>query len=311
MHADMRSQLTLLLFCYSREYFRIQAYTDRPFKKGKIHLSAPHMYATVLEALDLRAGKSFLNVGSGSGYLSCLAAFLLGEEGVSHGVEICESVYEFSKERAKLWHTKLSNNPHAPHTTMIAMDGVSFVNANCFDIDVLSAVSTFKYDRIYVGAGCPDSRKEFFLSMLADDGILVVPINEKNQMLSIRKFFGRVFSIKPISNVNFAPLVDTAVRPDEEEMLQELATQEGKTLGSDIETSILKVQSAPSASSFIIHPIAAPVSAFAGSTAAIGSNRGSMEAQHRVITHRVRLPPLGKTFSLITCFGVSQPITAR
>lgn len=263
-------------------------------------MSAPHMYATVLEALDLKAGKSFLNVGSGSGYLSCLAAFLLGEEGVSHGVEICESVYEFSKERAKLWHHKLSNNPDAPKgLATIAVDGISFVNANCFDIDVLSAVSTFKYDRIYVGAGCPDSRKEFFLSMLADDGILVVPINEKNQMLSIRKFFGRVYSIKPISNVNFAPLVDTAVRPDEAEMLQELATQEGKSLGSEIETSILKVQSAPSASSFIIHPIAGPVSAFAGSTSAMGHSGGSAEALRRATTQRVRLPPLGKKLVLI------------
>lgn len=266
------------------------------------------MYATVLEALDLKAGKSFLNVGSGSGYLSCLAACLLGEEGVSHGVEICDSVCEFSKERAKVWHAKLSNNL-PQEAKIIAIDGISFVNANCFDIDVLSAVSTFKYDRIYVGAGCPDSRKEFFLSMLADDGILVVPINEKNQMLSIRKFFGRVYSIKPISNVNFAPLVDTSVRPDEEVMLQELAAQEGKSLSGDIESSILKVQSAPSASSFIIHPVppaSAPASAFGGrhatssattsstSTAGVSAAGGvAGVGAYKTAAHRVRLPPLG------------------
>lgn len=262
------------------------------------------MYATVLQALDLKAGKSFLNVGSGSGYLSCLAAYLLGEEGVSHGVEICEAVCEFSKERAKLWHAKLSNSTSLPpNYTSIAVDGISFVNANCFDIDVLSAVSTFKYDRIYVGAGCPDSRKEFFLSMLADDGILVVPINERNQMLSIRKFYGRVYSIKPISNVNFAPLVDTAVRPDEEEMLQELAAQEVKSLSCDIETSILKVQNAPSASSFIIHPIAAPISALANPGHSPGHSAGPSATASTApaaawstawVTHRVRLPSLGK-----------------
>jgi hypothetical protein len=37
------------------------------------------MYVSVLTALDLQPGMAFLNVGSGSGYLSCLAACLLGK----------------------------------------------------------------------------------------------------------------------------------------------------------------------------------------------------------------------------------------
>lgn len=218
------------------------------------------MYITVLKALELNAGKSFLNVGSGSGYLSCLAASLLGEEGVSHGVEISEGACQFSREKAKEWHAKLSSDRQAAGgdsspSSIISLDGISFVHANCFDLDVLNTVNTMKYDRIYVGAGCPESRKEFFLSMLADNGIMVVPINEKNQMLSIRKFYGRVYSLKPISNVNFAPLLDTAVRPDEEALLHELAALEGGVcLGGDIQQSILKVKAAPASASFIIHP---------------------------------------------------------
>ena len=284
------------------------------------------MYVTVLEELDLKSGKSFLNVGSGSGYLSCLAAFLLGREGVSHGVEISEFTCNFSRERAKAWHTRLINNlnatPGGSQASIIAPDGISFVNANCFDIDVLSTVNTFKYDRIYIGAGCPDSRKEFFLSMLADNGILVVPINERNQMLSIRKFCGRVYSVRPISNVNFAPLIETSIRVDEEEILSELAIREGgKSLSGDIEKSIQKVQAAPSSSSFIIHPIAAPVSTMrmpsssASSTALVPSTQASSMLSTAMVSvnagaglvgqvpatnitsstvQRIRLPPLGK-----------------
>jgi protein-L-isoaspartate O-methyltransferase len=274
------------------------------------------MYVTVLEALDLQSGKSFLNVGSGSGYLSCLAAYLLGEEGVSHGVEISEQTCAFSRERAKAWHMKVlrqfevgSGQPGG----VIPADGISFVHANCFDLDVLSAANTLKYDRIYVGAGCPDARKEFFLSMLADNGVLVVPINEKNQMLSIRKFCGRVFSAKPISNVNFAPLLDTTVRPDEQDILGELAAHEGLTLRGDLQECIRRVQAAPSSASFIIHPLAAPVTAMAAPLASPPSSSAPSPTTGTAqvaggggaglsfnVVRRVRLPPLG-TFAPAGC----------
>ena len=56
------------------------AYTDQPLKEGNVHISAPHIYGSVLEALDLQPNKSlrFLNAGSGTGYLTCIAASILG-----------------------------------------------------------------------------------------------------------------------------------------------------------------------------------------------------------------------------------------
>jgi protein-L-isoaspartate O-methyltransferase len=56
------------------------AYADQPVKEGNVHLSAPHIYGSVLEALELHPNTSlsFLNAGSGSGYLTCLAATVLG-----------------------------------------------------------------------------------------------------------------------------------------------------------------------------------------------------------------------------------------
>jgi protein-L-isoaspartate O-methyltransferase len=41
-------------------------------------MSAPNIYFTALKAMDLKQGLSFLNVGSGTGFLSCLVAAIVG-----------------------------------------------------------------------------------------------------------------------------------------------------------------------------------------------------------------------------------------
>lgn len=61
------------------------AYHDRPIREGRVHLSAPHMYAAVVETLELKPGQSFLNLGSGSGYLSHIVAALITPVSVPDG----------------------------------------------------------------------------------------------------------------------------------------------------------------------------------------------------------------------------------
>lgn len=55
------------------------AYRDSAWQSDKIHLSAPCVYATVLEYLELKPGNKFLNIGSGIGYFSTVAGLLLGK----------------------------------------------------------------------------------------------------------------------------------------------------------------------------------------------------------------------------------------
>ncbi|RYY72325.1 hypothetical protein EON63_21070, partial [archaeon] len=78
--------------------------------------------------------------------------------------------------------------PHTPYHT-----------GNCFGLD---NTHTIRYDRIYVGAGVPENRQEFFFHLLSEGGILVMPIHESNTMVKVRKVYGRIYTQVPITSVH-------------------------------------------------------------------------------------------------------------
>ncbi|KAL3115748.1 hypothetical protein niasHT_007753 [Heterodera trifolii] len=182
---------------------REHAYKDTAWKSptgdpGFFHMSAPCIYASVLENLDLDAGMSFLNIGSGTGYLSSMVGFIIGEKGISHGVELYQNVTEFAND----------------HISVIQQSGEASVFDWCTPIyetgNAFQIEAQMKYDRIYCGALVPDSHRSYFCSFLKVGGVLILPFGHVLQRI-VRKSEIE-FLTRDISTVTFSHLIP--VNPD-------------------------------------------------------------------------------------------------
>ncbi|XP_030624890.1 protein-L-isoaspartate O-methyltransferase domain-containing protein 2 [Chanos chanos] len=180
---------------YYLEEYRDNAYKDLAWRHGNLHLSAPCIYSEVMEALDLRPGLSFLNLGSGTGYLSTMVGLILGPFGVNHGVELHADVIEYAKQ--KLHHFIKTSESF----DKFEFCEPSFVEGNCLEIPPDSR----QYDRVYCGAGVQKEYENYMKNLLKVGGILVLPLEEK--LTKITRTGQSTWETKKIIAVTFAPLV--------------------------------------------------------------------------------------------------------
>lgn len=159
-----------------------RAYANVPVRIGNFHLSAPFIYGVALEALGVRRGVRFINVGSGTGYLSSIVAVLLGGTGTNHGVEARDELVGFARRR---------------------VPSAEFLLGNALSLDPVS--SRGAYDRVFVGAGCDAARASHFALLLKVGGVLVGPV--ENELLRIERFSTHVFSSATLMSVKFSPLL--------------------------------------------------------------------------------------------------------
>ena len=145
------------------------AYKDLAWKHGNIHLSAPCIYSQVLESLELKEGLSFLNLGSGTGYLSTMVGLIIGSNGINHGIELFEDVVQFAEEKLANF---LKTNPFYQGTNF---SEPVFVVGNCLSLNTHYR----QYDRVYCGAGCPAEYEDYMKSLVRVGGILVMPFHDK------------------------------------------------------------------------------------------------------------------------------------
>lgn len=174
---------------------RESAYKDLAWKHGHLHLSAPCIYSEVLESLDLQEGMSFLNLGSGTGYLSTMAGLIMGPYGINHGVELHEDVVAYAREKLEEFKRNSSAFKEfdfcEPH----------FVVGNCLQL----ASGCRLYDRVYCGAACPFEHENYMKNLIKVGGVLVMPLND--QLLQIRRVTETEWSSRNVLPVSFATLV--------------------------------------------------------------------------------------------------------
>jgi protein-L-isoaspartate(D-aspartate) O-methyltransferase len=166
------------------------AYLDEPVHYPPFHLSAPHMYATVLEAMDLSEGMSFLNIGSGSGYLSFLVAKIVGH-GVNHGIE---------------QHRELVDHALSRCAVVPEFRDLNYIRFRCGDAFTVKLNGTQKYDRIYIGAGVQITTTLLFRELLSIGGMMVAPRDD--ELVCITRASEDAFVSRVVTNVRFQPLVE-------------------------------------------------------------------------------------------------------
>ncbi|XP_043989870.1 protein-L-isoaspartate O-methyltransferase domain-containing protein 1 [Gambusia affinis] len=180
---------------YYLDGYRDSAYKDLAWKHGNIHLSAPCIYSEVMEALKLQPGLSFLNLGSGTGYLSTMVGLIIGPYGVNHGVELHKDVVEYARQKLDEFIKNSDSFDKFEFCEPL------FVVGNCLEI----STDSHQYDRIYCGAGVQKDHENYMKVLLKIGGILVMPIED--QLTQITRTGQSTWDSRNILAVSFAPLV--------------------------------------------------------------------------------------------------------
>jgi len=167
------------------EEMKPHAWEDRPLPIGFGQtISAPHMYAIMLEAAQVREGDRVLEVGAGSGYGAALLSFLAGKNGKVYSIELVQKLAAFAKRNIAASGMK---------ATIIEGDGKE------------GYPEAAPYGRILVTAAA-EELPPALEQQLAEGGRLVAPIGSLFQTLFLlEKKNGRLVP-SPILPVLFVPL---------------------------------------------------------------------------------------------------------
>ena len=163
------------------------AYLDSPLEIGNGQtISAPHMVAIMVEALDLHKGQKILEIGAGSGYHAAIVARLIGEEGHVFTIERFESLADVAKKNLK--------RANITNVTVEVGDGSK------------GLIKYSPYDRIYVTCAAPDVPQPL-IDQLNESGKLMIPVGRMVCKLELIEKKGEKINTKNLGGCAFVPLI--------------------------------------------------------------------------------------------------------
>lgn len=165
------------------------AYADTPLSIGSGQtISAPHMIAIMIEALDLNPGLKVLEIGTGSGYHAALVSEIVKDQGHVYTIERYESLAQ--KARENLEKAGVQN------VTVVVGDGSKGLE------------EYQPYNRIYVTCAAP-SIPEPLKNQLNDPGIILIPVGRTYcELVKYEKQEGKETSSN-LGGCAFVPLIGT------------------------------------------------------------------------------------------------------
>lgn len=187
----LRAMLRVPRHLFVDEGLTHQAYEDHPLPVGSGQtISQPYMVAAMTEALDVRAGHSVLEVGTGSGYQAAILA------------ELAKTVYT------------VEVIPELSHRARMVLQRLDYRNMRFRVGDGHEGWSEFApYDRIMVTAAA-DTMPQVLVEQLADRGRIVVPIGHGCQTLTLGVKHGKRLVQRALMGCVFVPFVRTGKEPE-------------------------------------------------------------------------------------------------
>ena len=179
-----------------REDFVLEEYRDYAYLEVPLPIpgrgatiSCPHSYPLFYEALELKEGEKFLEVGAGSGYGAALAREIVGKAGLVVTMEIDENTYGFAKEnlektgygdvRLILGDGSLGHPPEAPYDKIC-------VTAACPHIPEPLIQQLNARGKLAAPMGHPDAVQSLVLVEKGQDGILKTSVIEEVLYVPLR-----------------------------------------------------------------------------------------------------------------------------
>jgi protein-L-isoaspartate(D-aspartate) O-methyltransferase len=211
-HRLLRSEIVVQAFrAVDRAWFVPRAlasvaYEDRPLPIGHAAtISAPHMHAIMAEIMApyvVGEHKRVLDVGSGSGFLTCVLAAMMNSTSSVVGVEHVPQLVAFSlqaaEEHFKEWMSPAPGQAY-PRLTLLQGDG----------LHLHPSILPFpQFDAIHVGAA-PVEVPKCLVDLLAPNGVIVVPVGaqgDAQDLVVVTKDTHGQVTTRVDSQVQFVPL---------------------------------------------------------------------------------------------------------